>query len=183
MRIYKLSSLLFVSCLFISCSFSPPAPKGPDLGKPMSQEQIHQLDISIGPDGIGLPSGSGNAVLGQKVYVAKCQNCHGEKGQGKPADALVGGINSLVTNKPVRTVGSFWPYATTLFDYTRRAMPLQSPKSLSNEEVYAVTAYVLYLNGIISEDYLLNNQNLSAVKMPNREGFIDFSKQGSVQYK
>jgi cytochrome c len=183
MPIYKLSSLLLISFLSASCTFSPSAPKGPDLGKPMTPEEVRKLDISIGPDGIGLPSGSGNAISGQKVYIAKCQSCHGEKGLGKPADALVGGINSLATNKPIRTVGSFWPYATTLFDYTRRAMPLQNPKSLSNEEVYAVTAYVLYLNGIISEDYLLSNQNLAGIKMPNREGFIDFSKQGSVQYK
>jgi len=98
-------------------------------------------------------------------------------------DALVGGIGSLSTDKPVRTVGSFWPHASTLFDYTRRAMPLQSPKSLTNNEVYAVSAYILFLNGIISEDFELNQGNLAQVKMPNRDGMIDFSKEKAVVYK
>jgi cytochrome c len=110
----------------------------------MSPDDIKKVDISIGPDGHGLPIGSGTAKVGARVYQEKCLACHGEKGQGKPADALVGGMNTLNTDKPVRTVGSFWPYATTLFDYTRRAMPLQSPKSLTNNEVYAVSAYILF---------------------------------------
>jgi cytochrome c len=123
-----------------------------------------------------LPAGSGDAKQGAAVYAAKCQACHGEKGMGKPADALVGGIGSLATAKPVRTVGSFWPYATTLFDYTRRAMPLQAPKSLTDDEVYAVTAYILAQNGIIAETVQMNAQTLPQVKMPNRDGFIDYSR-------
>jgi S-disulfanyl-L-cysteine oxidoreductase SoxD len=123
-----------------------------------------------------LPGGSGNAVQGQKVYDAKCQACHGPKGVGKPADALVGGKGSLASGKPMRTVGSYWPYATTLFDYTRRAMPTTAPMSLSNEEVYAVTAYVLFLNGIVPETAEMNAQTLPQVKMPNRDGFIDYSR-------
>ena len=162
-----------------STSYHP----GPQLGKLMSPEDIKKLDISIGPDGYGLPVGSGTAKVGARVYQEKCLACHGEKGQGKPADALAGGMNSLNTNKPVRTVGSFWPYATTLFDYTRRAMPLQSPKSLTNNEVYAVSAYILFLNGIISEDFELNQKNLAEVKMPNRNGMIDFSKEKALSYK
>ena len=94
------------------------------------------------------------------------------KGAGKPADALAGGIGSLATAKPVRTVGSYWPYATTLFDYTRRAMPITNPLSLTDDEVYAVTAYVLFLNGIVGEDTQMNAQSLPQVKMPNRDGFI-----------
>ena len=101
---------------------------------------------------------------------------HGEKGAGKPADALVGGIGSLATPKPVRTVGSYWPYATTLFDYTRRAMPITNPLSLTDDEVYAVSAYVLFLNGIIGEDAVMNAQTLPQVKMPNRDGFVDMSR-------
>ena len=91
---------------------------------------------------------------------------------GKPADALVGGIGSLATARPVRTVGSYWPYATTLFDYLRRAMPITNPLSLSDDEVYAVSAYVLYLNGIVGEDAVMNAQTLPQVKMPNRDGFV-----------
>jgi S-disulfanyl-L-cysteine oxidoreductase SoxD len=113
---------------------------------------------------------------GEKVYVAQCQACHGPKGAGSPADQLAGGVGSLATDKPVRTVGSFWPYATTLFDYTRRAMPTTKPLSLTNDEVYAVTAYLLYLNGIIAENAEMNPTTLPHVRMPNRDGFVDRSK-------
>ncbi len=150
--------------------------KGPGLGQPATAAEIALLDITILPSGAGLPAGRGDARIGAKVYVAKCQACHGEKGAGKPADALVGGIGSLASPSAVRTVGSYWPYATTLFDYTRRAMPTTAPRSLTNDEVYAVTAYVLHLNGIISEDHTLNAQTLPAVRMPNRDGFVDYSK-------
>ena len=110
------------------------------------------------------------------MYVAQCQACHGVKGVGKPADPLVGGIGSLATAKPVRTVGSYWPYATTLFDYIRRSMPVTKPMSLSNNEVYAVTAYLLHLNGIIGQDATIDARTLPQVRMPNRDGFIDMSR-------
>lgn len=150
--------------------------KGPGLGQAVTAAEIALLDITVLPSGAGLPAGSGDARGGAKVYVAKCQTCHGDKGVGKPADPLVGGIGTLASASPVRTVGSYWPHATTLFDYTRRAMPTTAPRSLTNDEVYAVTAYVLHLNGIISEDHTLNAQTLPAVKMPNRDGFVDYSK-------
>jgi cytochrome c len=110
------------------------------------------------------------------VYTSKCQTCHGAKGAGKPADALAGGQGTLASNNPVRTVGSYWPYATTLFDYVRRAMPVQNPMSLTDDEVYAVSAYILRLNGIIAEDAVMNAQTLPQVKMPNRDGFVDYSR-------
>lgn len=150
--------------------------RGPNLGAVPSAAMLAAMDISIPPSGAGLPAGSGTVAQGQKVYEAKCQSCHGPKGVGKPADALVGGIGSLASGKPMRTVGSYWPYATTLFDYTRRAMPTTAPMSLSNEEVYAVTAYVLFLNGIIPESTVMDAQTLPQVKMPNRDGFIDYSR-------
>lgn len=150
--------------------------KAPAFGSPVSAAEIARWDISIPPSGAGLPAGSGTAKQGEAVYVAQCQACHGPKGVGKPADRLVGGIGSLGTGKPVRTVGSYWPYATTLFDYTRRAMPIGNPLSLTNDEVYAVTAYVLYLNGIIGENAEMNAQTLPQVKMPNRDGFVDMSR-------
>jgi len=150
--------------------------KAPAFGSPVSAAEIARWDISVPPSGEGLPAGSGTAKQGEAVYVAQCQACHGAKGVGKPADPLVGGIGSLATGTPLRTVGSYWPYATTLFDYTRRAMPINNPLSLSNEEVYAVTAYVLYLNGIIAENAEMNAKTLPQVKMPNRDGFINVSK-------
>jgi mono/diheme cytochrome c family protein len=154
----------------------PALSKGPNLGQPASAAEIALVDIGIPPSGAGLPAGSGDARAGAKVYAAKCQSCHGDKGAGKPADALVGGKGTLAAGNAVRTVGSYWPYATTLFDYTRRAMPLTAPRTLSNDEVYAVTAYVLHLNGIIGEDQTLDAKTLPAVKMPNRDGFVDYSK-------
>jgi mono/diheme cytochrome c family protein len=150
--------------------------RGPNLGRTPTPQEIRAADISIPPSGAGLPAGSGDAKQGAQVYASKCLSCHGEKGAGKPADALVGGIGSLATPKPVRTVGSYWPYATTLFDYTRRSMPLQNPKSLTDDEVYAVSAYILYLNGIIAENAPMNAQTLPQVKMPNRDGFVDYSR-------
>jgi S-disulfanyl-L-cysteine oxidoreductase SoxD len=157
-------------------SGSPAPTTGPRLGRVATSQEIAARDISIPPSGAGLPAGSGTAKQGEAVYVAQCQACHGPKGVGKPADPLVGGIGSLVTANPVRTVGSFWPYATTLFDYTRRAMPATKPLSLSSDEVYAVTAYLLYLNGIIAENAEMNAKTLPQVKMPNRDGFIDRSR-------
>lgn len=157
----------------VACASLQPAPgKPPAFGAAMSAEEIARFDISIPPSGAGLPAGSGTAKQGAAVYAAKCLACHGEKGAGKPADALVGGIGSLATARPVRTVGSYWPYATTLFDYTRRAMPITNPLSLSDDEVYAVSAYVLFLNGIVGEDAVMNAQTLPQVKMPNRDGFV-----------
>lgn len=150
--------------------------RGPNLGATPSATMLAAMDTSIPPSGAGLPAGSGSVAQGQKVYEAKCQTCHGAKGEGKPADRLVGGIGSLASGKAIRTVGSYWPYATTLFDYTRRAMPTSAPMSLSNEEVYAVTAYVLFLNGIVPEAAVMNAQTLPQVKMPNRDGFIDYSR-------
>jgi len=156
-----------------ACASPPPSPgKPPALGAAVSAEEIARWDISIPPSGAGLPAGSGTAKQGAAVYGAKCLACHGEKGAGKPADVLVGGIGSLATARPVRTVGSYWPYSTTLFDYVRRAMPITNPLSLSDDEVYAVSAYVLFLNGIVGEDAVMNAQTLPQVKMPNRDGFV-----------
>lgn len=149
---------------------------GPNLGRAATAQEVAAWDISIPPSGVGLPAGSGTAKQGEAVYTAQCQACHGPKGVGKPADLLVGGVGSLATAKPVRTVGSYWPYATTVFDYTRRSMPATKPLSLTNNEVYAVTAYLLYLNGIIGENLEMNAQTLPQVKMPNRDGFIDWSR-------
>jgi cytochrome c len=144
----------------------------PSLGEPVSAEAIAGTDYTVMIDGAGLPAGGGDASTGAELYREHCLACHGENGTGGVSDVLVGGRGSLTTEKPVKTVGSYWPYATTLFDYIRRAMPYQSPGILSNDEIYAVTAYVLYLNGIIDERDTLNADTLAAVEMPNRDNFV-----------
>jgi cytochrome c len=135
----------------------------PGLGKPVTEADLAPWNISIGPDGAGLPSGSGTPAQGANVYAEKCELCHGKKGQGGRSAALRG---------PQRTVANYVPYATTIFDFTRRAMPWQQPKSLTNDEVYAVTAYILALNKIIGENDVMNAETLPKVRMPNRDGFV-----------
>ncbi len=152
------------------------AAESPNLGQLATPEEIAAWDISIGPDGVGLPPGSGTPKQGEAVYAAKCIACHGEKGTGKPNDQLVGGQGTLSGDKPpIKTVGSFWPYATTVFDYVRRAMPYNESKSLTNDDLYAVVAYILNLNGIIADNETMDAQTLRQVKMPNRDGFVKFS--------
>ena len=168
------AAILLGGCATNDSGYTP-ASRGPGLGEAASAAEIALVDISVPASGVGLPAGSGDARAGAKVYVAKCQVCHGEKGTGKPADPLVGGKGTLASPNAVRTVGSYWPYATTLFDYTRRAMPVTAPRSLTPDEVYAVTAYILYLNGIVSETQTMDAQTLPQVKMPNRDGFVDYS--------
>jgi S-disulfanyl-L-cysteine oxidoreductase SoxD len=148
------------------------AADAPRFGQPIAPADLAPWDISVGPDGTGLPPGRGTPKEGEAVYAAKCQACHGEKGVGGPNDRLVGGQGTLAGATPVRTVGSYWPYATTVFDYVRRSMPFAQPHSLTNDEVYAVTAYVLQLNGIIGEQDVMNASTLPTVKMPNRDNFI-----------
>jgi len=151
--------------------------QSPDLGRAATPEEIAAWDISIDPGGAGLPPGGGTARQGEAIFAAKCAACHGEKGAGKPNDQLVGGGGTLTGDKPpVKTVGSYWPYATTLFDYIRRAMPLNESKTLANDEVYALVAYLLQLNGIIGESDTMDAQTLPKVAMPNRDGFVVFTR-------
>jgi cytochrome c len=128
------------------------------------------------PDGRGLPSGSGSVLEGKSVYQQQCASCHGENLQGGTGDRLIGGRGSLVNDDPkkppVKTVESYWPYATTLFDYVKRAMPLAAPDSLTNDQVYAVTAYILSQAKIVSDDAIMDAQTLPKVVMPNRDGFV-----------
>lgn len=146
--------------------------QGPNLGRALTPEEIQKADITVMPDGRGLPPGSGSVAAGAAVYAKNCQVCHGPQGAGKPQDQLTGGIGTLASGKPVKTAASFWSSATTLFDYTRRAMPIQSPQSLTNDEVYAVTAYLLSIDGIVPADAVLDAKSLPRVKMPNRDGFV-----------
>jgi S-disulfanyl-L-cysteine oxidoreductase SoxD len=151
--------------------------ESPNLGRVATPEEIASWDISIAPDGAGLPPGGGTSEQGEAVYAAKCLACHGENGAGKPNDALAGGRGTLVGDQaPVKTVGSFWPYATTIFDYVRRAMPLNDSKSLTNDETYAIVAYLLQINGIIGRGEQIDASTLPAIRMPNRDGFVTFAR-------
>jgi cytochrome c len=142
------------------------------LGKPVTEREIAGWNIDVSPDGRGLPPGSGTAAKGKPLYEQHCAACHGAKGEGKPADRLVGGRGTLNTDRPVMTVGSYWPYATTVYDYINRSMPFNAPQSLKPDEVYSITAYVLFLNGIVAEDDVLDAARLPRVEMPNRKGFV-----------
>jgi cytochrome c len=148
------------------------AQEGPALGVVATPEEIAGWDISIGTDGAGLPPGSGTPSVGAEIFTAKCAACHGLRGEGLLNDRLVGGQDSLATPNPVKTLGSYWPYATTIFDYVRRAMPYLQPHSLTDDETYALTAHLLHLNGVIGPDEVMNAATLPAVRMPNRDNFV-----------
>jgi S-disulfanyl-L-cysteine oxidoreductase SoxD len=135
-------------------------------GRVPSEEEIKARDIAVGPDGAGLPAGRGTVSMGEQVYQAKCMACHGPTGTEGPMDKLVG------EKLPVKTIGSFWPYATTVFDYIRRAQPFNQPGSLTDEEVYALTAWLLFRNQIITADQVIDAETLPKVRMPNRDGFV-----------
>lgn len=143
----------------------------PNLGTPLTPAEIAGWDINILPDGTGLPAGSGTPSEGARIYSAKCAMCHGENGKGGTNARLVG-RDPIKDMESEKTIANFWPYATTLFDYIRRAMPWRKPRSLSNDEVYALTAYILWLNKLTGENETMNAQTLPKVRMPNRDGFI-----------
>jgi cytochrome c len=149
----------------------------PNLGHKVTKEELAFWDQLVTPDGHNLPQGSGTAKQGEPIFAQRCAVCHGADGvkndYGLPP--LIGGQGTLATDRPVKTIGSYWPYATTLYDYLRRAMPFDDPKSLSPDEIYSLTAYLLNQNGIIGEEEVMNAKTLPKVKMPNRDGFIDRS--------
>ena len=141
------------------------------LGTKATEAQIASWNIDVAPDGKALPPGRATVADGEKVYMNSCVSCHGVKLEGGVGPALAGGEGTLTTDKPLKTVGSYWPYATTLFDYIRRAMPFQAPQSLSNEQVYAVTGYILHMNKLLDANATVDASTLADVKMPNRDGF------------
>ena len=149
-----------------------------DFGTPASAADIAKVDIDVMPDGRGAPPGQGSYAEGKKVYADKCAACHGadmaKPVKGTGAAPLRGGRDTLTSGKPKKTVESYWPYATTLFDYTKRAMPFFAPGSMTDNEVYAVVAFILAEGNVISKDTVMNAKTLPKVKMPNRDGFIAF---------
>jgi S-disulfanyl-L-cysteine oxidoreductase SoxD len=142
------------------------------VGRAPTADQLQAIDIDITPDGKGLPTGSSTAAAGKDVFTRRCETCHGPSGTEGPQEILVGGKGSLATKRPLKTVGSYWPYATTLWDYIRRAMPFDHPGTLTPDEIYGASAYVLFLNGVIGERDIMNQTTLPQVKMPNRDGFV-----------
>jgi mono/diheme cytochrome c family protein len=155
------------------CSFSLLA-QSPTyhVGRAATADDIARRDISIAPDGKGLPAGEGTAAKGAVIYESRCRECHGPEGEGADEAGFIGKPSELVGDSPNKTVGSYWPYATTLWDYINRAMPFDRPGELSEDQVYAVVAYLLHLNRIVGENDKLNAETLAAIKMPNRDGFI-----------
>jgi mono/diheme cytochrome c family protein len=167
------TALCFAAGAAMAAEIAPPK-----LGRPATAEEVAKIDISIPPDGKGLPAGSGTVAQGAAVYTQKCEVCHGAAGAGTASgDRLTGGIGSLASANPVKTVSSYWPYATTLFDYIRRAMPVTNPQSLQNQEVYAVVAYILSIDRIVPQDATMDAQSLPKVQMPNRAGFVNWEPQ------
>jgi cytochrome c len=142
------------------------------VGRPPTPEEVQAWELTIPPNGQGLPPGRGTVATGQAVYATRCAACHGETGEDPSYSRLVGGHGTLATAKPVQTIGSFWQYATTLWSYIRRAQPFDNPGSLTPDQVYAVTAYLLHRNGIIGEQEVMDATTLPRVQMPNRDGFI-----------
>jgi len=164
---WKVSALVVVALVTLAAQ----SPKF-GVGQPPTPEEIRELGSAIAPDGTGLPAGSGTVAAGRAVFATKCARCHGPKGEGDIGARLVGGQGTLRTPRPLKTVGSFWPYSTTLWDYVNRAMPFDQPGALTPPEVYAAVAFVLNLNGIIDDGTVMDAASLPKVRMPNRDGFV-----------
>lgn len=175
---------VLVTAAWLGCAAATGAPPlAPTLGEPVSEAQLRRWDLTVFPDGAGLPPGGGTARQGAVLFANKCASCHGPGGRGATADELAGGRHPLDGPYPDKNVGNYWPFATTIFDFTRRAMPTDAPGSLSADEAYALTAYLLYANGIIGEDERMDAATLPKVRMPNRDGFdwIDVRPDGRLR--
>jgi len=167
--------------VFVAVAGALAEPKKLGIGREATREEIAGWDIAIRPDGRGLPPGKGTAKAGEGLYLERCASCHGEFGEANGRwPVLSGGDGTLASHDPVRSIGSYWPYAATVMDYIRRAMPFGNAQSLTNDELYAVTAYVLYLNDVIKDEgFELNERNFAAIKLPNEPNFLDDDRESS----
>lgn len=183
MRVHELLKyLLLIAFLWPLSAAADPL----DIGRPAGAEDITRWNIDVGPDGVGLPPGGGTAQAGEPIYATRCAACHGPTGR-KGRDWLASNPSmhgqKTVANTARKTIGNYWPYATTLFDYIRRAMPPEAPGSLSDDVVYALTAHLLHLNGIIAVDEEMNAKSLPQVKMPARERFVPDDRRGGAEVR
>ena len=147
-------------------------PIAPRLGRPLGEAAAARFDLDVFPDGRGRPAGRGTAAEGRALYAARCAACHGPQGRGGTAEDLAGAEEPLTARTPDKTIGSYWPYATTVFDFVRRAKPMDAPGSFTNDEVYALTAFLLFANGLVGETDPIDATTLPRVRMPNRDGFF-----------
>jgi cytochrome c len=159
--------------MVLSVSVSQASERVFNLGALATPEEVAGWDIDVRPDGLGAPVGSGNAYDGEEVYLDRCAACHGDFGEGVDAwPVLAGGTGTLDSHDPVKTTGSYWPYASTMYDYIYRAMPFGEAQSLSHDETYQVVAYLLYMNDIIDDEYEVSHENIGSIEMPNQNGFV-----------
>ena len=171
-----LSSFFIILFLFVFYSFAYSQSLG--LGRPATDNEVASWDIDIRPDGKGLPVGSGSVIIGEELYTDNCASCHGDFGEGIDRwPELAGGFDTLDSEDPVKTVGSYWPYLSTVWDYVHRAMPFGNAQSLSNDEVYSITAYIMYLNDLVDEDFELSNSNFEEVRLPNEQNFYQDNRE------
>jgi len=168
-----LVKFLFLIMISLSISFSSHAENRKyNIGKIATKIEIAGWDIDVRPDGVGAPKGSGNAIDGEEIYVNRCASCHGDFGEGVDRwPALVGGDGTLASHDPEKTTGSYWPYASTIFDYVYRSMPFGEAQTLTHDETYKIVAYLLNMNEIIDENFVLSEKNIGKIKMPNASGF------------
>lgn len=164
-KFLNLAALLLVAA-------TPVSAQGFDLGRPATPDEIAAWDIDVRPDGLGLPEGSGDVWTGEEIFTERCAVCHGDFGEAVGRwPVLAGGQDSLTRDRPVKTIGSYWPYLSTVWDYVHRAMPFGDAQSLTADETYAITAYLLYLNDLVEDDFTLSNENFTEVRLPNEENF------------
>ena len=168
-----LVKFLLLIMISLSISFSSHAENRKyNIGKLATKIEIAGWDIDVRPDGVGAPKGSGNAIDGEEIYVNRCASCHGDFGEGVDRwPALVGGDGTLASHDPEKTTGSYWPYASTIFDYVYRSMPFGEAQTLTHDETYKIVAYLLNMNEIIDENFVLSEKNIGKIKMPNASGF------------
>jgi len=169
-----LVKFLFLVMTSLSISFSSHGENRKyNIGKLATKTEVAGWDIDVRPDGVGAPKGSGNAIDGEEIYVNRCAACHGDFGEGVDRwPVLVGGDGTLASHDPEKTTGSYWPYASTIFDYVYRSMPFGEAQTLTHDETYKLVAYLLNMNEIIDEDFVLSDKNIGKIKMPNASGFL-----------
>jgi cytochrome c len=157
--------------LFVASALAAQSPRY-GVGHAPTPDELREWGVTVAPDGKGLPPGRGTAAEAKELYANRCAKCHGDKGQGRDSMPIAGGQGTLRDPKPLRTVGSYWPYATTIWDYVNRAMPFDRPGTLTADQAYSLTAYVLFLNGLAKEDEVIDARTLPRIQMPNRNGFV-----------